>query len=165
MAEAPNPLDPAICKGQVKFRLNAQLRNRWSRRWREAGRGEPSLKLMVWEDLSSAEQEDIRSICRDLASFERTRVRPGHPQRDELDTLLFGLADLFVRWTGKTHAVEAVPYSCDSQFITFAKEALAPVGEHFEVSPKALSSRWWRCIRDVRRAWAAEAKESGNDAG
>lgn len=165
LAAAENPLDPILCARDLAPYLQGQIRTRWSPRWKRAGRGEPRVSTLDWHALTPVEQDELRSMCRHLAHYHGSFVRCGRQQKNDLDTIIYQLAECFLRWTDQQIAVEAVPYSMNSHFIAFAVEALKPVRIYFEVSQYALSRRWERYVRHARTGWppakAFEASEDG----
>ena len=63
MAIAPNPLAPALCRGEARRALDRKLRLRWAARWRRSGReGVPAIDRLTWSALSEDEQNALRTI-------------------------------------------------------------------------------------------------------
>jgi hypothetical protein len=153
MVEAPDPLDPAICTGELRSGLNRQVHARWSPRWRKEGRGErASLDAVTWASLSPGEQEEIRGMARHLEAWHGSHVRRGAPHKNVLDTLLEQLALIYAQHSGLEVGHHDLPYAPASRFLQFAALALAPFFAPHETSPVALARRLHRArTAEVRR--------------
>ena len=156
MAKAANPLDPSVCKPELRPGLNALIRTRWAPRWkRERRNAEPSLRTLDWGALSAAEKEEIRAMARHLARVSSAAfVRRGRQQKGDLDAALTGLADIFLRYSGSSIDRYEVPYARESQFIKFAVLALKPAamsqmfrGQRLARCPR----RWERLVLNARK--------------
>lgn len=107
------------------------------------GRGRPLIGV-GWADLSDGERADIRQMARELAHYHQSFVRRGMPFKNELNTSLDSLADIFMHFTrSELHRYE-LPHAEHSRFIQFAHLALRPFFYATKVSTKALSRRWKR---------------------
>ncbi|MBA3325082.1 MAG: hypothetical protein H0T41_07425 [Rhodobacteraceae bacterium] len=158
MAEAPDPLDPAVCTAELRLGLNRQLHLHWSSRWRREGRGEKaSLAAVDWAALSAGEQEEIRGMARHLATWHGSHVRRGAPHKNVLDTLLEQLALIYAQHSGLKEGHHDLPYAPASRFLQFASLALAPFFAASEVSAVALARRLHRA-----RTAAVRRPLSGN---
>ena len=163
MANAPNPLDPRVCKPELLAELDAQIRVRLEPQWKRQRRNAtPSVKTLNWDTSSDAERELVRSVARNLAQWHRSQIRRGPRQKFALDTAMMCLADIFLRYSGDASARHRVPYAPASHFIRFAVLALEPAAMYFEVSPKALSRRWERIVIEDRRHDSAEDEAEEN---
>lgn len=152
MAKATRPLEPRVCKPELWPELNALIRSSWVARWRREGRNsEPSLRTVNWDTLTGAEQEDIRTMARLLARRHSAFLRQGAKRKTDADTVLMGLADIFLSYTRRPDDRYRLPYARESQFIKFAVLALEPAGAHGEFSSSALSNRWARLTREARK--------------
>ena len=152
MADAPNPLDPSVCTGDLEPELNALIRTRWAPRWkREGPTSEPSLRSLNWDTLSEAERADVRAMADHLAQYHQQFVRRGRPRKGDLDAAMIDLDDIFLSYTRSPIPRHEVPYADESLFIQLAVLALEPAAEHFEVSGSALSGRWERLVVEDRK--------------
>ena len=152
VADAENPLHVASLRPELLPELCAAVRRRWAARRAHKRPSSPlNLRQLHWDTLSRAEQDDFRSAARHLADYHGTFVRKGRIQKSALDTVLEELALIWVRRTGQSISLADVPYSANSQFIQFAVLVLGQVGQHFEVSPQALSRRWERIVLPQRK--------------
>jgi hypothetical protein len=155
MARAARPLDPGICKSELRSGLSALIHTRWAPRWkRERRNAEPSLRTLDWGMLSIAERQEIRAMARHLAQYHDGFVRRGRQQKGNLDAVLTGLADLFLRYSGSSIDRYEVAYARESQFIKFAVLALEPAAVQqmsHEVTDYALSRRWERLVVNSRK--------------
>jgi hypothetical protein len=60
IADAPRPLDHDVCASEFWPDFNGKIHNRWTARWRRQGRGQfAALRLVVWDDLSDGEKDEI----------------------------------------------------------------------------------------------------------
>ena len=144
-ADAQNPLEDGLIPRDAISRVNKKLRAAWGARLSVEGRPyEPSLRTLRWSDLTSAEQHELRAILSELASFLQTYVRVGPPKRDDLDTALIDLAQIWIEQTGQTRPIESLEANRNSRFVRFASQALLPAVGHFGGSVDAVSNRWRR---------------------
>ena len=152
LAKAPNPLDASVCTDALKPELNGKIINLWSARWRREGRNHPaSIRNVTWENLTALEQAEIREMARSLSAFHRSLAPPHRPTKDDIDTVLFLLAEIFADHTGYARHSAELPHSVSSHFILFAHEALKGFFDSSEISHLALARRWQR-QKKVRRA-------------
>jgi hypothetical protein len=153
MADAPNPLDPSLCTAALRPELNGMIHNRWSTRWRREGRGDhASIRGISWQTLTAREQAEIRDMARSLSAFHRSLARPRRPRKNEIDTVLLLLAEIFADQTGDPRHPGELPHSPGSLFILFAKEALKPFFDRSEISAVALARRWERQKKESLKA-------------
>jgi hypothetical protein len=125
--------------------LNAKAWIRWAQRIGrgEMGRAHPLLGIR-WADLSDGERADVKQMARELAHYHQLFVSRGMPFKNDQNTLLDGIADIFVDFTrSELHRYE-LPHAENSRFIQFAHLALRPFFPTTEVTAKALSRRWKR---------------------
>jgi hypothetical protein len=151
MARASNPLSQEVCSGEIAKRFQRKLAIHWARKARAQG-GRNSLKVdhPNWHQLTRQEQFEIRRMAGDLAHYHRGLVPPRRPRKNALDTLLWELADMFARYSGRNDSILTLPSAERSLFIQFCHLALRPRSEgdvaldKSEVSVQALSERWRR---------------------
>jgi hypothetical protein len=155
LAKAPNPLDPALLSNAaVRRELDRLIYDRWSPRWRRGGRGaRATLADLDWNGLAREEKAEIRAMARHLEDWHRSNSPARRPNKDDINTLLILLADIFVQHAGIGMHPDELPHAQNSRFIQFAALALAPFFDASEVSRLALAHRWRR--RRVRRPFSA----------
>jgi hypothetical protein len=144
--------------------LRQTMRVRWSGRQARALWHPEDLRGQTWSSLSGVAQAEVRNALRGLAAFADTRVLRHRSPREDLDTFLRELAEIFVIHTGPEgdrrvragrplwHRTD-VPHTPTSRFIQLAELVLAqlpplPSGEA-RVHPnlrtaRGLSERWKR---------------------
>lgn len=148
VARAANPLSPKVCAGTIAEALRRKIAARKSRGFSRFADGVPPPENIDWRSLSDDEQELIRTMAWELAAYHRGFVRPHRPTKHHLDTLLFGLADIFLRHTGQSKGVLKLENAAGSHFVQFCHLALLPFtgkGQRlalFEVGQEALAYRW-----------------------
>jgi hypothetical protein len=153
LADAPNPLDPSWCTDALRPEMNGMILNRWSARWRREGRGDrASIRKVRWETLTDAEKAEIRAMARNLSAFHKSMAPAQRPRKNDIDTVLLLLAEIFADHTSYPHDPGKLPHSPGSLFIRFASEALRPFFDPSEVSEVALAHRWQRQKVGVHRA-------------
>lgn len=145
IAEADDPLHASICFETAYAELNAAVRRRWNERGQRDRMDRPVSLLGKTSDMLSCEEiEDVRETARHLAQFHQSLVRAGAPNKIDQDTLLEGIADIFVRFAQLGCHPYELPHSKDSRFITFAFLAIRPFFPVTEASKSAISKRWKR---------------------
>ncbi len=153
--------DPLTAVRQVSTAwasLKARLRTKWcSRRARAAGR--PSdLGNLVWADLDVGTRAEVLERIAHLARYHRSFLRRGRPHKNEIDTFLLEIAELYCRATGATHDIYILPHSAgdgggpSSRFVQFASLALRPYVDPTESSEVAVGNRWKRIKRTAENA-------------
>jgi hypothetical protein len=153
MADAPNPLDPSLCTAALRPELNGMIHNRWSTRWRREGRGDhASIRGISWQTLTAREQVEIGDMARSLSAFHKSMAPARCPRKDDIDTALLLLAEIFAVHTGCPRDHRELPHSAGSHFILFAREALEPFFDPSETTTKALKGRWQRQKMEFRDA-------------
>ena len=152
IANAPNPLDPAICSARGLAALNRLARVRWP--------GRPEFQILnrahhligvTWDELAKWQQESVRQMALELAEDAKTRIVQGAPAKDELNGLLIELADIFLSATDQHIDRFDLPSEPASLFIQFAHAVAAPYLPGTEASAKALSGRWARLKKHEKR--------------
>lgn len=147
-AVAPNPLAADACTPAMAAYVSHALRRRWQSRWRREGRPVvPSWRTVEWDALTDVERDEVREAMTDLAVFFQGQVRRGPPHRTVVDTLMEGLAEIWIDQTNWEQARTALPASRSSRFIRFCERALDPVAAIPEPSAGSLSERWRRLQR------------------
>lgn len=145
IASSDVPLLTSINLEATFAELNAAVCLRWRGRGRQDQMDRPISLLGKTSDLLSCEEiQDIRMTARHLAQFHQSLVRAGAPNKIDQDTLLEGVADIFVRFAQLSCHPSDLPHSKDSHFITFAFLAMRPFFAVTEVSKSAISKRWKR---------------------
>lgn len=151
IAKAKNPLDPSVCSVSALGMLNARARKTWAKRLavRPLNR-KYHLIGVEWDMLSEWQQNSVREMALDLAREHQQRVRAGAPQKADQDTLMIGLAEIFLTHTEQQIDPLDLPAAADSVFISFVRAALAPFFDTTLVTKKALSNRWARIKREAK---------------
>jgi hypothetical protein len=152
MARAKDPFANRADFDLALPQLHAKARVRWARRIRrgELGRAHPLLGVR-WTDLSVSERADVREMARERARYHQSFVKRSPPFKDDQNTLLDGLADIFVHSTGfELHRYD-LAHGERARFIQFAHLALRPFFGTTEVTAKALTERWERLKNAHRR--------------
>jgi hypothetical protein len=170
-AAAPSPADDAKCLARaldaddplargalprpLRAALISKLIPRLQARARRTGRNRAfERSKMDWSTMSELEREDVREVLRRMESYNRSRVRRGRPQKNDLDTALSSIAEVFVQRARLPIHEHDLPHAVRSRFISFAAIALAGrVYPASEADPEALSRRW----RDVKRRTSTDA--------
>jgi hypothetical protein len=145
IARARNPFADEADYRIALPELNAKARVYWAQRiCRGApGRVHPLLGVR-WTDLGDGERADVTQMARELARYHQSFVKRGMPFKNGQNTLLDGLADIFVHFTRfELHRYD-LPHAEQSYFIQFAHLALRRFFPTTEVTAKALSRRWNR---------------------
>ena len=145
LSAADNPLDPRLYSGTVAAELNAKARLKWSSRTRRRRLNRPHpICGTRWELLSEDDQGLVREMTRELARYHQSFVRREAPTKVDQDTLVAGLADIFIDFARMDCGRYELPHAERSHFIRFAHCALRPFFGSTEVSAKSLSRRWQR---------------------
>jgi hypothetical protein len=145
LAEAADPLDPTICTPVLRAGLNRQVCWRWTPRWRRDGRGDrASLAQVEWASLTDRERDEIRAMARHLEAWHRSQVRAERPRKNEIDTALLLLADIYARHSGFDRDRYDLPHSVTTSFLAFALSVLKDFFDPTELTLSALSHRWGR---------------------
>lgn len=145
IAVSDNPRDPSICSGVVLTALNVAARRKWSRQIRKGQVNFPnSLDGMTFGLLSEQQRADVREIARDVAAYHEAQVQRRRPSKDELDTVLEELGDVYAEFTGFTCHRHHLHHAVASKFVRFCQVVLQPYFHPSEVTLKAISNRWKR---------------------
>jgi len=88
--------------------------------------------------------ELLRKVCTRLEVFHASQSPKNRPTKDKLSHLLHELAMIFIEVTGQDCAVQDLPRSRDSIFITWASKVLKPFFHEAETSRSALAARFFR---------------------
>jgi hypothetical protein len=148
IASAANPLDPNICSASALFDLRTAALERWEGLRRLA----PSIRTYhlfceTWEELPDWQQREVRVIARELYEFHKGNIEQGAPEKPDQNALLIGMADIFLRATKQHHSGPSdLSGSPTGPFIRFVHAAAKRFFSATEVSPKALSNRWYRWL-------------------
>lgn len=157
IARAPNLFDRAVCDGEVRQTFDRKVRRRWAASWRrKTGCDVPSIDRIDWYSLSREQQAHVRLMARELMAYHASFVRRGAPRKHILDTLLLGLADIFIDRDGLAGGVSDLSDTKTGPFIEFCKAHLATIPDAGKdpaisvVTADALSSRWHRLTKAMR---------------
>lgn len=143
IAASDDPLDRSICHGVALAKLEAAARRKWTSRRYNRLINRPYMLLGVTSDfLTAAERADIKQFACELANFHQAQIKRQRPVKIDQDTLLDGLADIYLKHIGSSKHPYELPYSVRSHFIRFCHAVLQPFFPQTEVSLKALSNRW-----------------------
>jgi hypothetical protein len=113
-------------------------------------------QVVRWKDLSKTQKYSIRQIAYALMADNNPEI--GAPRKDQLDTLLKGLAEIFARYSGYDRSIQGISSSTNSRFIRFVRLVLKPfTGRNktfhgTQTSLMALSARWARLLLEQREA-------------
>jgi hypothetical protein len=143
IAASDDPLDRSICYGLALAELNAAARNKWtSRRYNRRINRRHMLLDVTFDFLTERERADVKEFALQLAAYHRLQIKRQRPAKIDQDTLLDGLADIYLKHTGSSKHPYELPHSVRSNFVLFCHAILRPFFPLTEVSPKALSNRW-----------------------
>lgn len=124
--------------------LRLQLRKRERSHKYQKDDCRPNLLDEPWISMSKAERTTVLEQIHQLGTYYKSQVPNGRLDNTALNTVLFGLASLFVSFAGLTHHEYKLPHSVNSQFIQFAALATKPYFYADLTTDKALSARWKR---------------------
>ena len=117
LADAANPLDPSVCTTALRPELNGMIHNRWTACWREEACGDhASIRSISWESLTAREQMEIREMARSLSAFHRSMAPARRPRKDDIDSVLLFLAEVYNSQTGYPGDHRELPHSAGSLF-------------------------------------------------
>jgi hypothetical protein len=143
IAASDDPLNRRICYGVALAELNAAAYSKWTSRRYKRLINRPHMLLGVTSDfLTEEERSDIKLFAIELATYHQAQIKRQRPTKIDQDTLLDGLADIYLKHTGSSKHPYELPHSVRSYFILFCHAVLRPFFPLTEVSPKALSNRW-----------------------
>lgn len=139
-----NPIAALANHRLLRTKLRSRLRTIWAgQKYRKNGYP-PELEDKNWDDLSDEVQNSVRSELKLLAARERAKVRRGRPQKNDLDALVEGLADIFASQTAHSWHIIELPHAVESRFIQFASSVLEGCITYSECTELALARRWMR---------------------
>lgn len=145
VAKARDPLDPDLYRGAVAAELNAAARAFWKAgKWPRAINRPHPIRGMSSDLLTQDELRAVRAEAKRLAAYHRSFVRRQAPNKLDQDTLLEGLADIFLEFAKLDCGRHELPHSENSRFIQFVHGAVRPFFGSTEMSPKAIARRWKR---------------------
>jgi hypothetical protein len=161
-AKADDPLAFLAVLPDARVLLERRMAWRWSSR-RARALGHPtSLQDQTWSTLSEVARTEVRENLKELAAFANTRVLRHRPEREDLDTFLSELAEIYVVHAQQAgdRAVRArhrllrrtdVPHSPTSRFIRLADLILSrlslPLADNDRLHPN------WRSVRGLSERW------------
>lgn len=128
-------------RSRLKAFLRARSRRRRSRKPQQSG---TSSDATPPGRRSEADKTALREHAAGLAAHHQSFVHPGAQRMSVKDTLLFGIADIYLEFTGLQIARHELPHSASSNFIRFAHLVIRPFFPSRGATKKALSSRWKR---------------------
>jgi hypothetical protein len=145
IAEAEDPLNPNICHGLALTALNAAARRRWTSRQRQRPMNRPDpLRDITSDFLSTDEIAEVREMALHLATYHQSFIRSGRSKDQDQDTLLEGIAEIFIRFADLRCHPHALPHAANSSFVRFAYLAMRPFFAQTEASKSAIAKRWKR---------------------
>lgn len=151
IAKAKDPLDPKHCYGLALTGLNMAARRRWTSRRRQRPMNRPHpLRDITSDFLSADEIAEVREMALHLAAYHQSFVRRGQRNKLDQDTLLDGIADIFIRFAQLDCHPYDLPHSVNTPFVKFAYTAMRPFFARTEASKSAISKRWKR-LKDTHR--------------
>ena len=151
IAASDDPLNPELCSGIVLAELNAAARGKWARRIRKGLINRPHPLRGISSDMLSEENlAEVREMALHLVDYHQSFVRRGQPNKSDQNTLLDGIANIYVEFAKLNCHRYDLPHAENSRFIQFAYRALRPFFGLTEASLKAISKRWKR-LKDAHK--------------
>lgn len=152
IARASNPLSPKVCFGAAAAAMHRKIKGRASRMPWSTADAVPAVTSIDWNALTAEQQALVRTMAHELAAYHKGLVKAHRPTKALLDTLMDGLAELFVRYSDQSRSTLQLETAPDSLFIQFCHAALAHFGGSkpfamSEIAPASLSQRWRRLKR------------------
>ena len=145
IAGSDDPLNPELCSGIVLAELNAAARGKWARRIRKGLINRPHpIRGIPSELLTEEELADVRQIALHLANFHQSFVQRKQPNKIDQDTLVEGIADIYVEFAGLDYSRYELPHAKNARFVKFVYLALRPFFGLTEASLASISKRWKR---------------------
>lgn len=145
IAGSDDPLNPELRSGIVLAELNAAARGKWARRIRKGLINRPHPLRGISSDMLSEEDlAEVREMAADLARFHQSFVRRGQPNKSDQNTLLDGIADIYVEFAGLDYSRYELPHAKNARFVKFVYLALRPFFGLTEASLASISKRWKR---------------------
>ena len=143
-ATSPDPLAALTSHRLLRTKLRSRLRTIWSGQKYRKNDFPPELASSNWDNLSDEVQSSVKTELKHLAARERAKVRRGRPQKNNLDALVGGLADIYASQTGHSLHSNELPHAAESRFIQFASSVLAGRITYSECTEVAVARRWAR---------------------
>jgi hypothetical protein len=147
IASSGNPLRPSLCVGTMMAELYFKLR-------RPPRQGDAAIRTEAiprWRKLlTQCSVAEIQSAARHLAVYHQSQVQRGRPMRNDLDTLLEELGDIYANVTGFSGHRHRLSDSENSLFVQFCRAVVEPHCDASEASLKAISRRWKRLKDDAK---------------
>ncbi len=145
IAASDNPRNPELCSGIVLAEMNAAARGKWARRIRKGLINRPHPLRGISSDMfSDKDLAEVREMALHLANFHQSFVRRGQPNKSEQDTLLDGIADIYVEFAKLDCHRYELPHAKNARFVKFVYLALRPFFGLTEASLASISKRWKR---------------------
>lgn len=145
IAVADDPLNSELCSGIVLGKLNTAARGKWARRMSNGLINRPHpLRGISSDMLSDKDLAEVREMALHLANFHQSFVRRGQPNKSDQDTLLDGIADIYVEFAKLDCHRYDLPHAKNSRFVKFVHLALRPFFGLTEASLASISKRWKR---------------------
>ncbi len=139
------PLNSELCSGIVLGKLNTAARGIWARRMSNGLINRPHpLRGISSDMLSDKDLAEVREMALHLANFHQSFVRRGQPNKSDQDTLLDGIADIYVEFAKLDCHRYDLPHAENSRFVKFVHLALRPFFGLTEASLASISKRWKR---------------------
>lgn len=143
-AISSNPLAVLANHRLLRTKLRSRLRTIWAGQNYRKYDFPTELERINWDNLPDDVQSSVRCELELLAAREQAKVRPGRPQKNNLDTLVEGLADIFASHTEHSLHINELPHAVESRFIQFASSVLAGRITYSECTEVAIARRWTR---------------------
>lgn len=90
----------------------------------------------------------VQQSAEDIALFKRSQIREHRTRDDQLNGLLFGLADIFLSLTQANTDYTKLT----TPFVEFATDILQPYLNDRDLSPEAIAKRWQRLRQEAKKA-------------
>ena len=149
IAVSDDPLNPELCSGIVLAKLNAAARGKWARRIRKGLINRPyPLRGISSEFLTEEDLADVREMALHLAHYHQSFVRRQQPIKVDQNTLIEGLADIYIEFAGLDCGRYELAHAKNARFIKFIYLAMRPFFALTEASLASVSKRWKR-LKDI----------------
>jgi hypothetical protein len=149
IAASDDPLNTELCSGVALAELNAAARSKWAGRIRKGLINRPHpIRGAATELLTDQELVDVREMASRLAQYHQSFVRRQQPNKLDQDTLVEGMADIYIEFTGLEHGRYELPHAKNARFIKFVYLAMRPFFGLTEASLASISKRWKR-LKDL----------------
>ena len=145
IAASNDPLNPKLCFGILLTELNQAARLKWARRIRKGQINRPHpLRDFPSEFLTEADLADVQELAAHLAQFHQSFVRRRQPVKIDQNTLIDGLAGIYIEFAGLDCDRHELPHAKSTRFIQFVYIAMRPFFALTEASLASVSKRWKR---------------------